>query len=38
MGCPPTRDRNAMDKIRLQDVVNFFEYEKVREARRAQVI
>jgi hypothetical protein len=27
-----------MDKIRLQDVVNFFEYEKVREARRAHVI
>jgi hypothetical protein len=27
-----------MDKIRLQDVVNFFEYEKVRDARRAQVI
>ena len=28
----------AMDKIRLEDVVNFFEYEKVREARRARVI
>ena len=38
MDCAPTRDRKAMDKIRLQDVVNFFEYEKVREARRAHVI
>jgi Protein of unknown function (DUF3501) len=28
----------AMDKIRLEDVVNFFEYEKVREARRARII
>jgi Protein of unknown function (DUF3501) len=28
----------AMDKIRLEDVVNFFEYEKVREAHRARVI
>ena len=27
-----------MDKIRLSDVVNFFEYEKVREARRARII
>ena len=27
-----------MDKIRLDDVVNFFEYEKIREARRAHVI
>ena len=27
-----------MDKIRLADVVNFFEYEKVREARRARII
>jgi hypothetical protein len=27
-----------MEKIRLDDVVNFFEYEKIREARRAHVI
>ena len=27
-----------MDKIRPDDVINFFEYEKVRDARRARVI
>jgi Protein of unknown function (DUF3501) len=28
----------AMDKIRPDEVINFFEYEKVRDARRASVI
>ena len=28
----------AMDKIRPDEVINFFEYEKVRDARRARVI
>jgi len=33
-----TTPEHTMDKIRLSDVVNFFEYEKVREARRARII
>ncbi len=39
MGFPSTvTPEHTMDKIRLADVVNFFEYEKVREARRARII
>jgi len=28
----------ANEKLELKDVVNFFEYEKVREATRARII